>query len=415
MRAFLRRAWPLVALAALAAIGVVAVAKQLRDGNDFPIYWQAARDVIAGRSPYDVGTGLHGYVYLPWFALSMAPLALLPLGVAAWVWYLVNLAFIWYSGRTLLDALRMAGVPVRGWPPALATLALVGLFHDNLVLGQANLFLLWLVSLGIRASQRAGSPSHRGIPFGWAAALKMPAAVLALPLLMRRRFSVVLGLMLSVALAAGLPLLESGGTGLRLLQDWRAKVIAPAAAGTLQGSKNIDQSPQAALRRLLVAEPAFDDHAENVASLDQATAARESRITSLVFLLGYVIVWLFAPRRASPRALLLDLALGCCAMVQLTGFSLKAQFVVLLLPAWLAASLAWDGPWRVRRVSLVVAGALFLLAQPGLVGRTVSDWMLAYSSMTVATVILAKVLAWQRLTLPPSDAPAAAPDPGTVR
>ena len=405
--------WVVVPIGILAD-GTLSVLRQLRDGNDFPIYWGAAHALLAGASPYEVGSGLHGFVYLPWFALAMAPLALLPIVVAAWVWYLANLAFLWYSGRALLAALRHAGVTLRGWVPALATLPLVGLLHDNLQLGQANLFLLWLVSLGIRAAQRAGAPAHRGVPFGWAAALKMPAAVLVLPLLVRQRFMVVLGVVLSVALAVGLPLLEGGGTGVRLLQDWRAKVIAPAAAGTLQGSSIIDQSPQAALRRLLVAAPAFDDRAVNVASLEQPTFARVSRITSLVFLLGYVIVWLFAPRRDSARALLLDLALGCCAMVQLTGFNLKAQFVVLLLPAWLAASLAWEQRWRTRRTALVVAGALFLLSQPGLVGRTASNWMLAYSSMTVATIILAKVLAWQRLTPSPSAAPAAAPPPGTA-
>jgi len=405
--------WVVVPIGIIAD-GTLSVLRQLRDGNDFPIYWGAAHALLAGASPYEVGSGLHGFVYLPWFALAMAPLALLPIVVAAWVWYLANLAFLWYSGRALLAALRHAGVTLRGWVPALATLPLVGLLHDNLQLGQANLFLLWLVSLGIRAAQRAGAPAHRGVPFGWAAALKMPAAVLVLPLLVRQRFMVVLGVVLSVALAVGLPLLEGGGTGVRLLQDWRAKVIAPAAAGTLQGSSIIDQSPQAALRRLLVAAPAFDDRAVNVASLEQPTFARVSRITSLVFLLGYVIVWLFAPRRDSARALLLDLALGCCAMVQLTGFNLKAQFVVLLLPAWLAASLAWEQRWRTRRTALVVAGALFLLSQPGLVGRTASNWMLAYSSMTVATIILAKVLAWQRLTPSPSAAPVAAPPPGTA-
>ena len=69
---------------ALLAVSVVVFAyvsvhRQLRDGNDFPIYWQAARDLIANRSPYDVGSGLHGYVYLPWVALLLGPLAVLPL------------------------------------------------------------------------------------------------------------------------------------------------------------------------------------------------------------------------------------------------------------------------------------------------------------------------------------------------
>ena len=388
MRAAVRRAWPLLAVVALAVIGATAVHKQVRDGNDFPIYWQAARALLAGRSPYATGTGLHGYVYLPWFAWALVPLALLPLPAAAWCWFVANVAFTWLAGRALLEAMRDAGVLAHPLALACATFPLVGLFHDNLVLGQANLLLLLLVALAVRGA--AG-----GFPLAYAAVLKMPAAVLALPLALRVRWRTLLGVALGLGLAIGVPLLAPGG-GARL-GEWREKVIAPAAAGTLQGSKIIDQSPQAALRRLLVAAPAFDDRAVNVASLDAPAFARVSRVTSLVFLAAYVIVWLVAPGRGSPRALLLDLALACCAMVQLTGFNLKAQFVVLLLPAWLAASLAWERPARAQRVALLLAGALFLLSQPGLVGRAASNWMLAYSSMTVGTVILAKVLAWQRL------------------
>ena len=166
------------------------------------------------------------------------------------------------------------------------------------------------------------------------------------------------------------------------------KVIAPAAAGTLQGSKIIDQSPQAALRRLLVAAPAFDDRSVNVASLDAPAFARVSRVTSLVFLAAYVIVWLVAPGRGSPRALLLDLALGCCAMVQLTGFNLKAGNSSCCCCRRGSRRRSHGSVPRAQRVALLLAGALFLLSQPGLVGRAASNWMLAYSSMTVGTVIL---------------------------
>ena len=390
MRAVVRRAWPVIWRVGLLGLGVVAVTKQVRDGNDFPIYWQAARDILAGRSPYEVGTGLHGYVYLPWFAWALVPLALLPLAFAAWCWYVANVACTWLAGRMLLASMRDAGVPTPPEAITLAVLPLIGAFQDNLMLGQANLLLLLLVALAVRGA--AG-----GFPIAYAAALKMPAVVLAIPLAVRARVRSLAGIALGLVLAIGVPLLAPGGV--ERLGEWRAKVIDPAAAGTLQGSKNIDQSPQAALRRLLVAEPAFEGHAVNVASLDPQTFALVSRVTSLVFLAGYCFLWLLAPHKSSPRALLIDLALGCCAMVQLTGFNLKAQFVVLLLPAWLAASLAWDGGSRTRRVALVVAGALFLLSQPGLVGRTASNWMLAYSSMTVGTIILAKVLGWQRITI----------------
>jgi len=412
-----RLAWEASWRLALIALGAVAVHKQLRDGNDFPIYWQAARDLLAGRSPYDVSSGLHGYVYLPWFALLLSPLAPLPLPVAAWTWTIANLVFLALACGALRDAVRDALPATPTSILWLAALPIVGAIHDNLMLGQANLLLLWLVAVGVRGILRAGAGVRHGLALALAAALKMPAAVLAAPMALRARTRPLLGFVAGALLALTLPFVVTGGErGARLLQEWREKVVAPAAAGTLQGSKVIDQSPQAALRRLLVDEPAFDGHAANVASLEPRAFSRVSRAASVTLLVAYVLVWLFAPARATPRALLVDLALGCCAMVQLTGFSLKAQFVVLLLPAWVAASLAFERPAPAARAALLAAGALFLLSQPGLVGRAASNWMLAYSSMTLGTLLLAATLAmfrWQ-LTPLPSAVPAAGPAPGTA-
>lgn len=424
---FARAALLVLAAAALTAIGFVAVHKQVRDGNDFPIYWQAARDLMVARSPYDVGSGLHGYVYLPWFALLLLPLALLPLPAAAACWYAANLAFVVLAGRALLAAIGAVAPGTRGSLLVLATLPLVGLFHDNLVLGQANLLLLLFVAATAQGALRPRASWAHGIPLGFAAALKMPAAMLLLPLVLRARGRAALGFVLGVAFALALPLLSTGvPLGSRLLHDWQAKVIAPAAAGTLQGSRVIDQSPHAALRRLLVADPAYDGRRVNVARLEPAAFARVSRGVALLLLAAYLFVWLAAPARATDRALLLDLALGCCAMVQVTGFNLKAQFVVLLLPAWLAAALAWRAPARAPRALVVSAGLLFLLSQSSLVGRPLSNLLLAYSSMAAGTLLLATALVrlrfgtrghdgqGARLTPPPSGARAGAPAPGTA-
>src|SRR5258706_4529808 len=103
-----RKLWTVLAALALLGTAVVAVHKQLRDGNDFPIYWQAARDLIAHRSPYDVASGLHGYVYLPWFALLLAPLAALPLPVAASLGYAANVVFSALAVNFAIDAVRTA-------------------------------------------------------------------------------------------------------------------------------------------------------------------------------------------------------------------------------------------------------------------------------------------------------------------
>jgi hypothetical protein len=103
--------------------------------------------------------------------------------------------------------------------------------------------------------------------------------------------------------------------------------------------------------------------------------------------------------------------------VQVVGFNLKAQFVVLLLPAWLASTLAWQQHARAPRVLLAVAGVLFLLTQPGLMGRTLSNWLLAYSAMTLGTLLLAAALVILRwaVTPPPSAGPAGVPAAGTAR
>jgi hypothetical protein len=412
-----RLAWEALWRVAVLAIGLVAVHKQVRDGNDFPIYWQAARDLFAGRSPYDIASGLHGYVYLPWFALLLVPLAWLPLPVAAWTWYVANVVFLGLAGRTLLATLREV-VPgaESAWLWA-AALPLTGLALDNLMLGQANLFLLALVALGIGDAMRERPRERGGLALGFAAALKMPASVLVVPLMVHGSGRAVFGFLLGVLLAVAVPLLPLGpDRSVELLRDWHAKVVAPAAAGTLQGSKVIDQSPQAALRRLLVAEPAYEGHAVNVAALDPRTMAAVGRVMSALILAAYAFVWGWAPARGSPRARLLDLALGCCAMVQLTGFNLRAQFVVLLLPAWLAATLARERPALAPRVLLVAAGALFFFSQSGVVGRAASNWLLAYSSMTLGTLLLAGTLAWFRwqITPPPSAAPVASPAAGTA-
>jgi hypothetical protein len=132
-----------------------------------------------------------------------------------------------------------------------------------------------------------------------------------------------------------------------------------------------------------------------VASLGPTAFARLSLAVATGLLVFYMLVVRVGPAQATGRAQLLDLALGCCAMVQVTGFNLKAQFIVLLLPAWSAASLAFTPGARVSwgmRALLLAAGALFLLSQPGLVGRAASNWLLAYSAMGVGTLLLAAAL-----------------------
>jgi hypothetical protein len=149
------------------AIGFTAVHKQVRDGNDFPLYWQGARDLIAGASPYDVASGLHGYVYLPWFAWLLAPLALLPLPAAAACWHAANVAFLLLAVRDSVAALRAAV-----W---YATRARCCSRHcrsphsrtTTWCWARRDLLLLWLIAAATRgALEPRGSSFTRGTALG---------------------------------------------------------------------------------------------------------------------------------------------------------------------------------------------------------------------------------------------------------
>ncbi|HET9952818.1 MAG TPA: glycosyltransferase family 87 protein, partial [Candidatus Eisenbacteria bacterium] len=287
MRPGARRILVGIALAAgIVAIGFSCVSKQLRSGNDFPIYYEAARTLLSGGSPYDVTSGLHGYVYLPFFALLLAPLTALPLAAAAWAWYLANVGFMAASIGMAIRAAR-SGERARlpGWAAAAALVPLLGFFHDNLALGQANLFLLVLVVGGIAGLLGPGPRILPGVLLGFAAALKMNLAILVVPILLRGKVRPVAGFAVGIACAILLPLAYLGPVrGVDLMSQWRAKVIAPAAAGTLQGSKLWDQSPQAALRRLLVDAPAYGETRVNLASISQPSFARVGRAVGGAFL-----------------------------------------------------------------------------------------------------------------------------------
>lgn len=393
-------------IAALVGFGVTSVGKQLRTGNDFPIYHEAARTLLAASSPYDVATGLHGYVYLPFLALALAPLAALPLAAAAAIWYGLNLVLAFLAVRAAAATLRDGlSLPVRPWMVVVVLVPLAGFFADNLALGQANLLLLALATLALQRLIRSGDGWVAGSLLGLAAAIKPNMALLAAPLLIRFMGRSAGGFLIAAATAGlALPLVTLGPERTTsLLSQWQEKVIAPARSETLQGSKIFDQSPQAGLRRFLVAAPAFQDVSVNVAALSPSRFATASRILSASLALGLLACWFRRRREATREALLLDLALASCGTLLLLGFNLKAHFVALLVPGMAAVVLCHaraEGRGRTWGLMLLtLSGVLLLASNPGLAGRGVSNWVLAYSSVAVAALTVTAVLAYLRLTL----------------
>jgi hypothetical protein len=391
-----RRGGLLLLLVASVGYGFSAVHRQLGTGNDLPIFLDAGRTLLAGSSPYDVGAGLNGYVYLPFLALLLAPLALLPQTAATVVWYAANIVLTVGVFRLVEGLLNHSiGQRTRRGVLVISLIVTSRFFLANYDLGQVNILILLLLLLAARSAILDRRDARAGALIGLAAAIKPNALLLLGPFLIRRHWRVGLG-----AVAAGLtavlllPALLLGPSRTRsLLQEWHAQVVAPSVQGALQGSSVQDQSPHAALRRWVLDEPAFGDTHVNVVRWSESRYRTATRVLQLSLLAFFCSVWFARRAQVTRGALLTDVALALCAMLTVIGYNLKAHFVLLLLPWTLLAACAdWERGrgGRSRRLLsiLLLAGALILFSSPGTVGRTGSNWALAHSSVMLATLLL---------------------------
>src|SRR5882672_923396 len=107
---------------------------------DFRHYYAAAACLLAGRSPYE----LKGFDYPPLTPLIVLPVAWLPFPEARVVWLIANWLCLAAAGFFLL---RILGNDRKALLIVAALWALSGTVAENMVLGQVNPLLLFLVVL----------------------------------------------------------------------------------------------------------------------------------------------------------------------------------------------------------------------------------------------------------------------------
>jgi alpha-1,2-mannosyltransferase len=168
---------------------------------DFRNYYDAAAHLLAGLSPYDV----KGFDYPPLTALLALPVAWLPYPQARVVWLVANwlcLAAAGFLMVRILGSNRMALLTVA------ACWALCGTVAENLVLGQINPILLFLVVLAWWDVSRGRGVVAAGA-IGLATALKLWPGVLliALAALHWRRAAAGLAVALVLVALSWLPFL----------------------------------------------------------------------------------------------------------------------------------------------------------------------------------------------------------------
>ncbi|HLQ06045.1 MAG TPA: glycosyltransferase 87 family protein [Verrucomicrobiae bacterium] len=140
--------------------------------NDFSGFWAGARALVIGADPYDgahwrdtVGalgtqepnTAVYGYV--PWVAVALVPLALLPLETAAWIWMIAGIALAAIALRALLRA-AVPGQQLLHGAFGLALLVSQPGFHA-VVLGQWS-FVLLAALCGSVLALRSGRDATAG-------------------------------------------------------------------------------------------------------------------------------------------------------------------------------------------------------------------------------------------------------------
>lgn len=179
------RGWLPLVVAGVVYAGVVCVVIAVRaeSSSDFRDFWRTAGHF---RETGQISSELGVHNYLPFFAVFMAPWALLPLRAAAVLFTLLSLGLFTLT-VVLVETTLAGGLKHR---PRAATLAALGLMlpyvHSCAVLGQMSLLLVFLIVASWVLVER-GKEWSAGAALGLATLIKLlPAALIAFFLLKRR-------------------------------------------------------------------------------------------------------------------------------------------------------------------------------------------------------------------------------------
>ena len=168
--------WAAVAVGVLFIVvgGPLARRLELAHMNDFSGVWSGARAIVLGVNPWDptqyygfavdVGTKTPAalvYDYMPWVAYAVAPLAMVPLEVAGWIWMIASMACASLTLRGLLRAFVPAR-PLMHGAFGIALFLAQPSFHA-IVLGQWSLLLMSAVGATVLAL-RAARPLLATLP-----------------------------------------------------------------------------------------------------------------------------------------------------------------------------------------------------------------------------------------------------------
>jgi hypothetical protein len=321
----------------------------------------------------------HAYPNPPIMALVLTPFWQLPPILGASLWFGCKAMMALAAICIVLSLLDSAERPFPVWGKALAVLLSLRPIEGDLVHGNVNLLILFLVAASLHAFCRRRD-ALAGMLLALGIACKLTPALFLLYFLWKRAWTTLLascaGLVVFVLL---IPALAYGwGNNLAYLRSWHKQMIAPYAAGIVS-SEHKNQSLPGLLHRMLSDEPSFSDfegdrrvvlETHNVVSWDR-------RVVQGITVGCMALFVLFAMRfcRASsetrpPLRLVAEFSIVVLGMLLFCERTWKHHCVTLLLPFsaiayCLATSMYSRGVRWFLGVSLALAALLMLSTSTG--------------------------------------------------
>ena len=352
--------------------------------NDFNVYYHAAREIFEGHSPYRDSLGeWTPYLYPPLMAEALIPLALVPLPVAAYVWFVISaaavIASIWMLAALKDDDQRAAKL-VTTTQFGFATLAVIVVFRfvlDTFSLGQINTVVAALsiahVFFFCRQKKTAAA-----VALILAVSIKLTPAVLLIYHIAKLRLkfaAACIALLAAVTFVSFLPF----GLSASEFQIFVNRTIWNEQGFNLADSGN--QSLRGAIERSIK-----NDHSS--ASRDSNTSHSPSDPTAFILSIVFIALSILAAARAGSE--LAGIAPFFCCAVLLSPLSWKSHFVILMLPIAVLLFQAGNSPkWRFAiTAALLFVFAIFNLTSPHVVGLAAAEWCDYHSLIFVGAMII---------------------------
>jgi alpha-1,2-mannosyltransferase len=356
----------------------------------------------AGENIYERFT----YPNPPIMALMLRPIAELPPVAGALLWYYLKVGL---ALATFLLAFRLAedaGVPFPAWAKGLTVLLSLRPVLGDLMHGNVNLLIVFLVLTGL-ALYRRGRDVSAGVVIALAVACKVTPALFLPYFIWKRSWRVVAGLILgSVLFLFVIPGLFLGWSeNIELLRSWLERMVMPFVAGGQITSEHSNQSLPGLVQRMVTHSPSFSEFENDqyVAlafhNIVDIGAAAKWVVKAFMALFAIGVLWACRTPTDERRSSRLgaEFAIVLLGMLLFSERTWKHHAVTLILPfavlCYQVAASELTKRMRIATVATLVASALLMAAtSTGLLPDEWAKLAQVYGAYTWVFVFQAAVL-----------------------